>query len=359
MVTCPSTLLPELSVVVPILDEGRNLLSLFATLERQEGVAFELILCDGGSQDGSREFLKDFLETLPFACRLLVSAPGRAIQLNMGAAHSRADMLLFLHVDSSFENRYALARGIASLKSAHRQAGHHNIAGHFPLHFIRRSAVRSWSFYYYAWKTRIHRAYCVHGDQGFMLSRDFFERVGPFDESLPFLEDVRLAEKIQKFGQWLLLPEVLGTSARRFETEGLYSRQALNAIVLACEDAGYGDWLVALPGIYRQQSTCGRLRLGPFLGEVSRRIRLLQWKERLILWRKVGAFVWNNAWQLALMLDTARHYRKGVPIGQGRLVILGWFDRFAPHIWPPAGYWLGATAAWIWYRWRLFVGSWS
>ena len=360
MYSCAKALAPELSIVVPILNESSNLPLLFSTLKCQQGVLFELILCDGGSDDGSRQVLEDMVGSLPFACTLLATDPGRAKQLNIGAAHSRADIILFLHVDSSFESRHALATAVASLKSAFRQFGHQKIAGHFPLHFIRHSKKKSWVFYHHAWKTYMHRSYCTHGDQGFLLSREFFTMVGPFDESLPFLEDVRLAKRIENCGQWRLLPEVIGSSARRFEYEGFYRRQVLNALVLACEDAGYGAWLDALPGLYRQHSACNRLILGPFFKEISRKVNFLQGKAKLRLWRKVGTFVCGNAWQLALMADTWRHFRNDIPIGQGRLLCTEWFDRFAaPIIQRPLGVWSAAFFTWIWFRWRVFASRWS
>lgn len=360
MNSCAETLAPELSIVVPILNESSSLPSLFSTLKCQQGVRFELILCDGGSDDESRQVLEALAGSFPFACRLLSSDPGRARQLNIGAAHSRADTILFLHVDSSFESRHALATGIAALKSACRQFGHQRIAGHFPLHFIRHSNKKSWVFYHHAWKTYMHRSYCIHGDQGFLLSREFFTLVGPFDESLPFLEDVRLAKRIEQCGRWCLLPEVIGTSARRFEYEGFYRRQVLNALILACEDVGCGAWLDDLPGLYRQHATCNRLILGPFFKDIARKINLLEWKDKLRFWHKVGTFVCGNAWQLALMADTWRHYQNNITIGQGRLSYTEWFDRkVTPIIQRPSGIWSAAFFAWIWFRWRLFVSSWS
>lgn len=359
MDSCGKSLSPELSIVVPILNEASTLPLLFSTLTCQQGIIFELILCDGGSKDGSRHVFEDLCSSLPFACRFLVSEPGRAKQLNIGAAHSRADTVLFLHVDSSFESRYALATGVSSLKSAYEKFGHQKIAGHFPLHFVRHSNTKSWVFYHHAWKTYLHRPYCTHGDQGFLLSREFFMRIGPFDESLPFLEDVRLAKRIENCGRWWLLPEVIGTSARRFEYEGFYRRQVLNALVLACEDAGYGDWLAALPGLYRQQSACNRLALGPFFKEIARNVKHLKFKAKLKLWRKVGVFVCGNAWQLALMADTWRHFRKGIPVGQGRLLYTGWFDRFIePIIQHPFCSWSASLFTWMWFRCRVIASRW-
>src|SRR5450631_2618475 len=44
---------PELSIIVPVLNEAEELPALFATLADQHGISFELIICDGGSSDGT------------------------------------------------------------------------------------------------------------------------------------------------------------------------------------------------------------------------------------------------------------------------------------------------------------------
>jgi hypothetical protein len=193
-----------------------------------------------------------------------------------------------------------------------------------------------------------------------MLARAFFDLVGPFDEALPFFEDVRLSAAVMKHGEWMLLPAVIGTSARRFETEGFYRRQVLNALLLACEDIGYGEWLASMQGIYRNRSICSKLRLGPFFRELGRRVNRLAWRQRLVLWRCAGRFVCRNIWQVALMVDTLRNYRKGKEVGEGHLAALAWFDRhIAPRLDRPAGWWLTAVPTWVWFQWRLFIGRWS
>lgn len=359
MVSDPAAFLPELSVIVPVLNEGPHLVSFLASLAKQRGVNFELILCDGGSVDGSFAVLSEKLRAFPFACRVVHSGPGRGRQLNAGAAAGRAPYLLFLHADSIFGDSYALFQGYSALKNAHELAGHTSIAGHFALVFHGHSAGNSWVYHHSAAKARLHRPYCVHGDQGFMLARSFLEALGGFDESLPFLEDVRLAKKVLSRGRWLLLPALLATSARRFESEGYARRQTLNALILACEDAGFGDWLSDLPEIYREQAACGRMRTGPFFRAIARKVRGLKRSERLKLWGRVGAFVCENAWQLGLMLDTARHYRRRLAPGQGKLTMLGVFDRYvAPGARLPLCRYPAALLAWLWFRWRLLTGRW-
>ncbi len=43
--------LPEISIIVPVFNEAACLPDLFASLEAQRRIRFELILCDGGSTD--------------------------------------------------------------------------------------------------------------------------------------------------------------------------------------------------------------------------------------------------------------------------------------------------------------------
>jgi glycosyltransferase involved in cell wall biosynthesis len=76
MVSLPDASPPELSVIVPFLNEGEMLPSLIQTLQRQQGVKFELILCDGGSEDDSHDVLSPLLATFPYEYRLYHSPPG-------------------------------------------------------------------------------------------------------------------------------------------------------------------------------------------------------------------------------------------------------------------------------------------
>ena len=55
MITTP----PDISLIVPLLNEAAELPGLFASLSAQEGVRFEVILCDGGSSDGSQQLCRE------------------------------------------------------------------------------------------------------------------------------------------------------------------------------------------------------------------------------------------------------------------------------------------------------------
>ena len=92
----PSTERPLLSIVIPVLNEAARLERFLAHL-RQAFPDAERLIVDGGSQD----------ETLAIALRsgttVLTSDPGRAAQMNLGAAAASGKWLLFLHADSEFD----------------------------------------------------------------------------------------------------------------------------------------------------------------------------------------------------------------------------------------------------------------
>ena len=52
--------LPELSIIIPTLNEAESLPLLLADLARQREVAFEVIVSDGGSTDSTCAVARDF-----------------------------------------------------------------------------------------------------------------------------------------------------------------------------------------------------------------------------------------------------------------------------------------------------------
>ena len=141
------------------------------------------------------------------------------------------------------------------------------------------------------------------------MRKAFFQELGGFDESLWFLEDERMAEAVFTRGRWVLLPGEILTSARRFEAEGLFERQVLNALIMNFSNIGWEVFFSEAGGIYRLQKDNGKLELLPFFNQVVKLLRRERWKKRLNLWFQTGAYVNKNCWQLAFFLDVRRSFR--------------------------------------------------
>lgn len=310
---------PQLSVIVPVLDEAAALPPLFTTLASQQGIRFELILCDGGSRDGTRQCASKLASSSPFKVTTLQAPRGRGCQMNAGAAAASADTLLFLHVDSAFDARDALARAVSTLETQRAAAGSDAVAGRFALRFRRPESRPSLAYFYWEAKARLERSDCIRGDQGFMLPRTFFRLLGGFEERLPFLEDLRFADAVTAQGAWTLFAAGITTSARRFETEGLYERQVVNAIIVNSFVTGWDEFFSALGGLYRSCHGNGRLALFPILDGIRDLLVRSPAAWRHTFWCATGRHVAANAWQLFFWLDVRRAFSGGKDVdGVGR-----------------------------------------
>ncbi len=343
---------PYLSVIVPILDEAGTLPHLFHTLARQQRINFELILSDGGSSDATIELARELAQSVSFPCLIIEAERGRAQQLNAGAAAAKSDTFLFLHADSLFSDPLALRTGLTIFNGKLQRRGDDGAAGRFSLRF-QPQLSGSLAYYFYECKARLNRDGCIHGDQGFLLRRSFFQAIGPFDDTLPILEDDRMAARIRQIGEWILLPGEIFTSTRRFETEGLKSRQTLNALLMNFAAIGWNDFFTQ-HDFYQRQSRTGPLRLYSYFAKIRTLLLQLSLRQRWAIWYRTGAFVRDNAWQIPFALDARCNYYRRLSPGEGTTARLDLFDRWlAPLIPHPPAIFFAAVLTWCWFRLSL------
>ena len=82
-----------LSVVMPVRNEAEGIAQVLGPLQALRD-QLEIIVVDGGSTDATAAL------AAPLADKVLASAPGRARQMNAGAAAATGEVLLFLHADT-------------------------------------------------------------------------------------------------------------------------------------------------------------------------------------------------------------------------------------------------------------------
>jgi rSAM/selenodomain-associated transferase 2 len=212
-----------LSVIVPVLNERRALPTLLRELRAQPG-AFEVVVVDGGSTDGTPAAVEAFP-----GVKLVRARRGRGAQMNAGARVAQGETLLFLHADTRLPAG-AIARLQAQLAGDPRLQ-----AGAFRHSFTPADwRLRLVSF---GNNLRCRRSRVYFGDQAIFTRRSIFEQAGGFPE-VPVLEDVIFCERLRAFTRAVLLDEVISTDARRFLHHGVWRTVGRGLLILARHSLG-------------------------------------------------------------------------------------------------------------------------
>ena len=197
-------MVPDLSIIMPVLDEAPHIVERLVHLQtlREQGV--ELIVVDGGSADGTAELCG------ALANRVLLSARGRATQMNTGAAASRGRVLLFLHADTRLPD-LALQAVLTAIAGG-ASWGRFDVridSGHLVLRIVE--AMMNW---------RSRLTGIATGDQAIFVLREIFTSVGAYPD-LPLMEDIALCSALKHVAQPACLRETVVTSARHWEKHGV------------------------------------------------------------------------------------------------------------------------------------------
>jgi rSAM/selenodomain-associated transferase 2 len=208
-----------IAVIIPVLNEAKVI---GRTLAHTASLGFDdLVVVDGGSSDQTRSIVESFatpLQTAPFGAppvppasiRLLSASPGRARQLNAGAATGRCDVLLFLHADTHLppDARHAVTEALSDRAC---------IGGRFNVRFD--SDRLSARIIETMMNLRSRLSGIATGDQVLFVRREVFERIGGFAD-IPLMEDIELTRRLKRTGHLAPLTECVVTSFRRWEQNG-------------------------------------------------------------------------------------------------------------------------------------------
>ncbi len=166
----------------------------------------EIIVVDGGSDDGTAGIVRSRAEV-----RFIeLGNPGRAVQMNAGAAASSGDVLLFLHADTRLPVHWREL--VAESISGRGKAG-----GRFRFDIAHARRIYRWIARGTNFRSRFLGI--TYGDQAIYTTREAFETVGGFPR-IPVFEDALFADRLKNAGGLDWIDEAVLTSARRWEGRG-------------------------------------------------------------------------------------------------------------------------------------------
>ena len=203
-----------LSIIIPTLNEEKNLGNLLRDLQEQTWINYEIIVSDSNSNDKTLEIAQKY------NCRVFIEKDNNrrhpSIQRNNGAKIAKGDLLLFLDADTRLPNKYFLEKTITEFNFRKL-----DISG-FYLDFNSKK-------FFYRFYKRIYNGIAKIAQRikplalgaGIMSKKEIYDQIGGFDETIFIGEDQVYCERGAKLGKFRLIKSTkIFFSIRRFEKYG-------------------------------------------------------------------------------------------------------------------------------------------
>lgn len=209
----------KVTILISTLNEEQILPQTIACILALDPPANEVLLVDGGSEDGTKQLAAGS------GLKVLLSPKrGRGAQVNFGVSQATGDIICVLHADSILpvdaveEIRKAMADPKLALASfTPRIAGPGGTRWGSTAHNWIKTwyiplLMRPWLFF--------KGVRLLFGDHAMFFRRDQFLAIGGCDEDVVVMEEADLCIKLARFGNTRMIPRWVWTSDRRIAAWG-------------------------------------------------------------------------------------------------------------------------------------------
>lgn len=195
----------SLSVIIPVWREAAGIQSLLKSLQPLRAAGHEVIVVDGGSDDGTADL------AAPWCDRVLIGGKGRALQMNAGADAARGNVLLFLHADTLLPD--SVVDHLGHFFKGQKQWGRFDVrlSGSRPVF-----RVISWFM-----NRRSRLTGIATGDQAMFVRASVFRAIQGF-APVPLMEDVELSRRLCSLSAPYCITDPVITDSRRWEQGGAW-----------------------------------------------------------------------------------------------------------------------------------------
>ena len=204
-----------ISIIIPVINEEGIIVSLLDYISKNSSVKniSEVIVIDGGSQDKTCQTVDLYAKDSPLNIRLISSEKGRAKQMNTGARYAIGSILYFLHADCFPPNNFDDSI-ISEIKKG-------NTVGCFRMKFDNNHPLLKFSQWFTKFNVKLFRG----GDQSLFISSELFDQMNGYDEQYYIYEDCEFINRLYKKQNFIIIPDYILTSARKYDQIGIWKLQ--------------------------------------------------------------------------------------------------------------------------------------
>ncbi|MFN0081099.1 MAG: TIGR04283 family arsenosugar biosynthesis glycosyltransferase [Ferruginibacter sp.] len=206
----------KICIIIPTFNEAENIAKIVPyLLSVAEKDKVQIIVADAGSED-------DTVQVALAHGALAVQSPikGRAGQMNHGVTYTTGDVFYFIHADSRPPSTYfadidkAISRGYD--------------CGCYRSRFDSKNLLLKINAFF----TRFNVLFCRGGDQSIFVTKQLFEKVGPYKNEMLIMEDYDFLARIRKLGKFKLFNKATLFSARKYEHNTWLEVQKANLTIV-------------------------------------------------------------------------------------------------------------------------------
>ncbi len=212
--------MPKISIIIPALNEEKNLPTLFRSIKDQDFVDYEIILADAGSTDKTKEIAEKYQVKI-------VKGGMPAVGRNAGAKVATGEYLLFLDSDVFLTKNFLnlLLEEVEEKKIDAATCAAVPLSDKLLdqiMHDVANAYIQLTQYFY------PHAGgFCI------LIKKELHDKIGGYNESLKLAEDHEYISRAQKLGKFKILKKAkIYVSVRRFDSDGRFN---VAAKYVACE----------------------------------------------------------------------------------------------------------------------------
>ncbi len=198
---------------MPVRNERPPVIAHLPALAQLPGV-LEVIAVDSSDHPVAKQAIS---ETAASDHRLhLLASPvtGRAVQMNLGAAHAKGEVLWFIHADTRISEPEQVIASLSKALASGKEWGRFDVC--FDNDSLKMRIVAR------AMNVRSELSGICTGDQAIFVTRQLYDAIGGFPP-IPIMEDIALSKRLKSRQRPSRVRPAVITSARRWETNGYFS----------------------------------------------------------------------------------------------------------------------------------------